>query len=450
MKIKILGAGETGKFLAQQLSQKQHKITLIDESETLLAELSEVLEVATVCGNGAEAAALNEANTGDAELFLALTNNAHVNLIAASLAKSLGAKKAIAKVTVPIQQSQQTFDYSKHFQIDYLFSSEQLTAAELGKYFTSPEATGIEQIGRGRIKVQWVDVDPRCTLLGQPIHQLTLPNRVRICVIHRKEETIIAKGNHSLQADDQVTLFGEQIQVEKLAKILQAEKPQNETKRITIYGGNDYGFCMANQLSEKRYKVRLIEKDAERCAFLSKHLPHTAVIHGDGRSLNLLKEEQVSGSDFYIGATLNDEDNIMACLQADSLSVKHVIPIVHDADKLRIMSRNLSQFGFRTTVSPKLVNQTDILRFVDSKELHHVGFLSHDVELVQFTVREGANVAGKQVRDVDWPKACSLITFLRNEEVIVPDGHDQILPGDALYAVILEEAGKPLRNLLTR
>ena len=133
-----------------------------------------------------------------------------------------------------------------------------------------------------------MDVDPRCTLLGQPIHQLTLPNRVRICVIHRKEETIIAKGNHSLQADDQVTLFGEQIQVEKLAKILQAEKPQNETKRITIYGGNDYGFCMANQLSEKRYKVRLIEKDAERCAFLSKHLPHTAVIHGDGRSLNLL------------------------------------------------------------------------------------------------------------------------------------------------------------------
>lgn len=158
----------------------------------------------------------------------------------------------------------------------------------------------------------------------------------------------------------------------------------------------------------------------------------------------------MSGSDFYIGATLNDEDNIMACLQADSLSVKHVIPIVHDADNLRIMSRNLSQFGFRTTVSPKLVNQTDILRFVDSKELHHVGFLSHDVELVQFTVREGANVAGKQVRDVDWPKACSLITFLRNEEVIVPDGHDQILPGDALYAVILEEAGKPLRNLLTR
>ena len=54
MKIKILGAGETGRFLSKHLSLKRNKITLIDESRPLLSELNEVMEIATVCGNGAE------------------------------------------------------------------------------------------------------------------------------------------------------------------------------------------------------------------------------------------------------------------------------------------------------------------------------------------------------------------------------------------------------------
>lgn len=450
MKIIVLGAGETGKLLAQQLSQRQHKITLIDEVANLLTSLSEVLEVSTVCGNGSEAAILREAQAGSADLFLAVTNNQYVNLLAGSIAKGMGAKKAIAKVNVPMQDSQEYFDYKNHFGLDYIFSSEELAAAESYKYLLGEEATGIEQVGRGRITIQTVLVSAQSKLTGSPILSLKLPPDARLAVIHRQSEVIIPKGHHTLEAEDKVTLFGEKKQVEDLAQSLTANEWLAETKKITIYGGTDYGLALADLLQDKRFKVRIIEKDPKVCGMLSKKLPNTVVIQGDGRSLSLLREEQVDGTDYYIASSLDDEENIMACLQANSIGVKHVIPLVHDADNSRIVLKNLRQFDFLATVSPRFVNHRELLRFVESNELHHVGFLSDDVELVQFTVRANAGVVGKKVMEVKWPEGSSLVTFLRNDQVIVPYGHVEIHAGDALYAVVLPDAGRPLRDLLTR
>ncbi|MCB1122930.1 MAG: NAD-binding protein, partial [Verrucomicrobiae bacterium] len=319
MKITVLGAGETGKLLAQQLSQRQHKITLVDVAANLLTSLSEVLEVSTVCGNGCEASVLQEAQAGSADLLLAVTNNQYVNLLAGSIAKGMGAKKAIAKVNVPMQDSQEFFDYKSHFGLDYVFSSEQLAAAECYKYLLGEEATGVEQVGRGRITIQTVTVSSQSKLTGSPILSLKLPADVRLAIIHRNTEVIIPKGHHTLEAEDKVTLFGDKKQVEELAQSLSANQWLAETKKITIYGGTDYGLALAELLQDKRFKVRIFEKDPAVCGMLSKKLPNTVVIQGDGRSLSLLREEQVDGTDFYIGASMDDEDNIMACLQANSI-----------------------------------------------------------------------------------------------------------------------------------
>ena len=140
----------------------------------------------------------------------------------------------------------------------------------------------------------------------------------------------------------------------------------------------------------------------------------------------------------------------MACLQAKNMGVKFVIPIIHSADNSAVIAQNVKQFGFLAAVSPRHVNMQDLVRFVESDDFHSVGQLSNDVELIQFTVHEDATVAGKAVKDVAWPKGSNLVTFLRNEKVIVPDGGDVILAGDSLYAVVLPHARKRLLKLLTR
>jgi trk system potassium uptake protein len=450
MKIIVLGAGDTGKFLAEHLSQRQHSITLIDESQSLMASLSDVLDVATIAGGGAQANVLAEANVAEADLFIGLTNHQDVNLVAASLAKAMGAKKTIARVDLALQYCQWLFDYRSHFNIDYLFSGEQLTATELSKYFLNPESSTSEQIGKGRIKVQQVLVCAESELLGKPLSELTLPPRVRLAVIHRGGEAIIATGSDVLEAGDSVTLFGEQNNVEKLAHALKSESMQSRTKKVTIYGGGDYGLALALLLENKAYKVRIFEKDPALCKAIAQRLPDAVVLQGDGRAVSLLKEEQIETTDFFIGASANDEDNVMACLQAKNMGVKFVIPVIHSADNSAVIAQNVKQFGFLAAVSPRQVNMQDLVRFVESDDFHSVGELSNDVELIQFTVHHDATVAGKAVKDVAWPKGSNLVTFLRNEKVIVPDGADVILAGDSLYAVVLPHARKRLLKLLTR
>lgn len=383
MKIVILGAGDTGRFLANHLSNKNHRIKLIEKSESVVGSLNDVLDVGTICGDGAQASVLADGGVATADLFIGLTDNQHVNLLAASIAKALGCRKTIARVDVPIQS-------------------------------------------------------------------LTLPQLVRVAVIHRGEEVIIPQGHDVLEPNDSLTLFGEQTFVEELAEMLKADNHLNESRKITIYGGSDYGLTLAMLLKNTPNKVRIIEENAEVCTWLSTKLPHAVIVHGDGRSVELLKEEQIEKADFFIGMSNHDEDNLMACLQAKTLGVKYVIPLVHNADNSFVVAQHLEPFGFLATVSPRQVNLMDLVRFVDSKDFYSVGYLSEEVELVQITVSEGARVAGKLVKEVEWPKNSSLVTLLRNDKAIIPGGKDVIQAGDSLYSVVLPNSRKHLLKVLTR
>jgi len=450
MNIVILGAGDTGRYLANHLSNKNHSIKLIDKSESVVGSLNDVLDVGTICGDGAQASVLGDGGVATADLFIALTDNQHVNLLAASIAKAMGSRKTIARVDVPIQADKKTFDYQRHFSIDYVFSSEQLVAFEISKYFLNPEASTSEQIGRGRIKVQQVEVSLECKLLKKPIQSLMLPQLVRVAVIHRGNSVIIPQGQDVLEPNDRVILFGEQTFVEELAEMLRADNYLNESRKITIYGGSEYGMTLAMLLKNTPNKVRIIEEDAKVCTWLSTQLPQAVIVHGDGRSVELLKEEQIEKADFFIGMSNHDENNLMACLQAKTLGVKYVIPLVHNADNSSVVAQHLEPFGFLATVSPRQVNLMDLVRFVDSHDFYSVGYLSDEVELVQFTVSEGARVAGKLVKEVKWPENSSLVTLLRNDRVIIPGGKDHIKAGDSLYSVVLPNSRKSLLKVLTR
>lgn len=134
MNIVIVGAGEVGKHLAESLSTQLHNITVIEASEETSEDLNESLDASVLCGNGASATTLAEANVGECDLFLALTSLDNTNLVSASIAKSLGAKKTVSRVHASVQREEWLFDIRSHFNIDYLFSTERLAAVELAKF----------------------------------------------------------------------------------------------------------------------------------------------------------------------------------------------------------------------------------------------------------------------------------------------------------------------------
>ncbi|MDA1276931.1 MAG: Trk system potassium transporter TrkA [Verrucomicrobia bacterium] len=449
MRIVIVGAGQVGRHLAELLSKQDHSICVIEASDQLAAELNEQLDAQVICRSGASATTLAEANVADCELFLAVTSDDNTNLVSASLAKAMGAPKTIARVHTGVQRDEWLFDYKGHFGIDYVFSSERLAAVELAKFVRNPEGLLVEELARGRIELQQTFVAAESDAVGQTLTSLALPPRVRIGAIRRNGVYLIPTAHDQIEAGDLLTLFGEPNKISAIVPRFQPQKSQSGETNVVIFGGGDYGFALAQMLEGRELRVRVIEKDTKLCRELSNLLQDTVVINGDATSLQQLREEQMGAADFFIAVTADDEDNVMACLQARNLGTKYCLAVVHRADYADVVERNSEQLGIMAAVSPRVATSRDLLRFVTSDSFHVMMKLDERAELIESVVAKNGRLAGQKVSDVKWPDGSGLVALLRGQQAIVPAGNDIIEPGDTLYAIVSEDAKRRFVKLLS-
>lgn len=448
MNIVIVGLGEVGRHLAESLANQQHSLSIIESSEVLADELGDRLDAQVICGNGSSVATLAEANVAEADLFLALSGDDNANLVAASLARSLGAKRTIARVHPRVQREEWLFDLKSHFHIDHLFSTQRLAAVELAKYVRNPEGLLVEEIARGRIEVQQVQLAADLPVLGQTLRELGLPTRVRIGLVQRGDRLFIPAADDALQGGDLITLFGAP---DKLSEVLPQFRrdavPEGEIS-VVIFGGGEYGFSLAQMLEGRRYRVRIIERDAKLCRELSNVLDRTAVIHGDATSVSQLKEEQVGDAEFFIAATGDDEDNVMSCLQAKSLGTRYCLALIHRADYAEVISRNSQQLQIHAAVSPRKAADRDLLRYITTERSNTVLQLAAGTEVLEAVIPGGARLAGKKVAEVQWPEGSVLVALLRGSEALVPGAEDEMADGDVLYALVAAKAKNAFARLL--
>jgi trk system potassium uptake protein len=446
--IVIVGAGEIGRHLAESLSHRAHNICVIEASGALSEELNERLDIQIVQGNGASVTTLAGANAAECDLFLAVTSDDNTNLVAASVAKKIGARKTIARVHGGVQREEWLFDYRGHFSIDYLFSSERLAAVELAKFVRNPERTLVEEIARGRIELQQTLVSPESKAAGQTLRELGLPPRVRIASIQRGDDQIIPAAEDKLRVGDLVTVYGDPLKLSQVLKILHPGEQEERDVNVVIFGGGEYGFALAQMLENRRYRVRIIERDPEVCRELSGILQRTIVINGDATSLQQLREEQVGEADFFIATSREDEDNVMTCLQAKNLGTKYCLTLVHRADYADVISRNSEKLGILGAVSPRVATSRDLLRFVTSERYHVVLKLAGEVEVLEVVAPEHSAVTGKKIAEVSWPLGSGLLALLQGQQAFVPAGEDVIAAGDTVYGIVSPAAKKPFLKLL--
>ncbi len=449
MNIIIIGAGEVGRHFAEDLSSRNHNICVIDLAATVGSELSEKLDARTITGNGASVHVLEEANVAGCDLLLALTSDDNTNLVAASLGKALGAKKTIARVHAGVQREEWLFDYREHFKIDHIFSSERLAAVELAKFIRNPQSLVVEEIARGRIEVQRLQVLSGCQGAGKKIRELGFPARVRVGLIQREGESFVPNAESLVHVDDLVTLFGEPRKLSEVKNLLRTSEDGQRERSVVIFGGGEAAYALAQMLEAERFTVRIFERDERRCAYLAETLQSTVIIHADATSLDNLREEQVGRADFFVAATGDDEDNVMTCLQANHLGTQYCLAMIHRADYAEAIIRFGKQIGILGAVSPREASKRDLLRFVTEESYHSVMELGDDAELIQVIVSENSRASEHLVSELDWPEGSGLVALLHGQQAIVPAAEDRIQAGDAIYAIVSREAKKPFLKLVS-
>ena len=318
MKIIIAGSGEVGSHLAKLLSYDSKEITLIDSDDEKLSFPNNQLDIKVVEGDCTSISILNKANISNADLFVGVTARESVNITSCLLAKQLGAKKTIARISNPELIKNRNVDFTQ-LGINELISPEILTSKEINMVINRAEFTDPFEFDDGALITLGLNASHTSIFIGKTVvdaAKIFPETHFFPIAIKRDEKTIIPRGDTVFHSGDHIVFMTEPGGEEELLKL--SGQSNEQIKNVMILGGGNIGKKVAEDLTRDNINVKLVESDKDRAEELAEDLSDCLIIHGDGTNSDLLDEENLNQMDSFIAVTGDSETNIMSSLIAKS------------------------------------------------------------------------------------------------------------------------------------
>ncbi|MGW8121878.1 Trk system potassium transporter TrkA [Roseivirga echinicomitans] len=437
MRVIIAGVGNVGFHLAKLLCAEGQDIVLIDQAADKLKYASNMIDASTIKGNSTSYSVLEEAGVSEADLLIAVTSSEDANIATAIIAKHLGAKRTIARITNTEFLYKKDKLNLKHLGIDDIISPESLAAKEIKRLLKEVALTDSFEFEKGLLSLIGVNIQENSPLNGKTMMEVAKlnPDQTFMTVaILRQDETLIPYGNTQFQVNDHAYFVAQPDGVEKL--LFLAAKKKEPVKSVMILGGSRVGFHAAKLLSN-RYNVKIIESDPQKCFELADQLPDAMVINGDGRNVDLLHEEGISDIDAFIAVTGNSETNIISCLVAKNNGVKKTIAMVENMDYI-----HLSQsIGVDTMINKKLIAANFIFRHIRQGDIVSITSIHGvDAEILEFEVKEGSKITKNQLKNLDFPKTAIIGGVIREGKGFTTPGDFMFRPKDRVVVLSKPES----------
>lgn len=436
MRIIIAGAGDLGFHLAKLLAYEEQDIILIDQNGAVLEHASNHLDVHTIRGSSTSLKVLEEANVSKADLLIAVTSIEDTNITTAIIGKSLGAKKTIARISnIEYLHHREKLDL-KSVGIDEIISPESLAAREIKRLLKQSALTDTFEFEKGMLSLIGITVDENSELKDKTLTETAYLNpdhNFTTIAILRDNNTVIPHGENKFKLNDHAYFITEPTGIDRVMSL--AGKERIEIKDIMILGGSKVGINTARQLS-KKYKIKLIEQDKEKCFALADELPDTMIINGDGRDIELLKEEGINRVDAFIAVTGNSETNIISSLVAKNNGVGKTIAAVENMDYI-----HLSQsIGVDTLINKKLIAANFIFRYIRKGQvLNLTSIHGVDAEILEFEVQPDSKILQNELRNLNFPKTAIIGGVIRKGSGHAVRGSFHFQPKDRVVVLSKSE-----------
>lgn len=437
MKIIIAGAGEVGFHLAKLLSYESQDITLIDSQKESLAYADNHLDIRVLKGDATSIAVLRDAQVEDSDLVIAVTSSETTNITLCMLAKQLGCKRTIARIS--------NTEFIKHkdllkfsdLGIDELISPEALAATEIQLLLNKSAFNDTYEFEDGELIMVGVSLIKSAPFVGKMVKEAAkiFPELHFMPIALQRtgtQYTVIPRGDTLFKEGDQVYFITVKEGVDELYKL--TGKKKAEIKNVMILGGSKVGYKTARDLCANKFNVKLIEKNKEKAFDLADDLPNALVINGDGRNVELLEEESLESMDAFIAVTGNSETNIMSCLVAKSKNIKKTIALVENMDYFQLSH----SIGIDTLINKKLLAANNIFRHIRKGEVVALMRLNNlNAEILEFIVKKSSKVTGSIIRDLNFPKSATIGGVVRDGVGHIALGGFKINEGDRVVVCCL-------------
>ena len=426
MRILILGAGQVGASVAEALSSEANDITIVDQNGPALAELADRLDVRTLTGNAAYPSVLRDAGIEDADMLVAVTQSDQTNLVACKIARSLfNVPTRIARLRSPDFLEGELLS-NENFAVDYAICPEQDITEYIVKLIEFPEALQVLEFAAGKVTLVGVRARQGGLLVGKPIRAMRehLPAGVdaRIAAIFREHQPVDPDGHTVIEPGDEVFLLAAGAHIRTVLQELR--RMLEPVRRVMIAGGGNIGSRVAATL-ERKYEVKLLERDRRRAESIAARLGRTLVLHGEATDEKLLAEENIDEVDMFLALTNDDEDNIMAASLAKRLGCKRVLALINRRAYADMVQGGPIDIG----LSPAQVSIGPLLTHVRRGDVARVHSLrrgaAEALELIAHGDRTTSKVVGRRIDELPPIKGAhvgAIVRRGREAEVVMREG----------------------------
>ena len=431
MKIIILGAGQVGSTLAENLASERNDVTVVDLKASALADLQERLDIRTVQGHAAHPTILRQAGADDADMIITVTASDETNMLACQIANVLfNTPTKIARVRAAEYLKEDKLFGDDGLPVDLRISPEQLVTDLIQRLIEYPGALQVVEFADGRVRLVGVKAYYGGPLVSRQLKELPqhLPGiDARVAAIYRRGRPIMPEGDTIIEAEDEVFFVAARGHIPKIiAELRRLDKP---VKRVMLAGGGKIGLRLARALESSKIQVKIIEKFKERSEYLSEQLQHSIVLTGDAANESLLREENIEDVDVFCAITNDDEANILSAMLAKRMGARKALCLIN-----RLSYVDLVEGGsIDIAISPQQSTVSALLSRVRRGDVVKVHSLrrgaAEAIEAIAHGDRHNSKVVGRRLEEIKLPPGTTIGAIVRGDEVIIAH-HDTLIEAE--------------------
>lgn len=440
MKIIILGAGQVGSTVAQNLAGESSDITVVDRLPQPLKELQERLDIRTSVGHASHPAVLLEAGIEDADLILAVTNSDETNMVACQIAHSMfHTPTRLARVRSPQYLRHPELFTTEAVPIDFIISPEQLVTSFIQNLIEQPGVLQVLDFADGKVRLVAVRVTGGSRLVGYEVRALNrrvMKDKIRVVAIFRHNGAIFPDGSTVIESGDEIFFLAAHHDIPAAVSAFSESKRHN--RRIIIAGGGNIGKQLA-ELIEHGYRVKIIDHNRKRSRYLAESLHQAIILNGDAADAELLKQENIEDTDMFCAVTNDDEANILSSMLAKRLGARKVLSIINRSSYVDIAQGTAVDIA----VSPAQVTIGALLAHIRRGDVVAVHSLrqgtAEALEIVAHGDHRTSRVVGRRTDELPLPPGVTVGAIARGDALVFPHDDTTIESGDHVILFLVDK-----------
>jgi trk system potassium uptake protein TrkA len=212
----ILGGSLVGYYLARNLIAKGHEVTIIEDDPEKYNIIIHQIDCNVIFGDGSTTPILEQAGANRADVFVAVTNHDHDNLIACQVAKSrFGVKKTIARVKNPRNET-----VLQRLGVDVTVSSTGIIAQMIERELPMSTIKTLLDFKSSHLEMIEYDLEDKSPVIGRAIRDLTMPKDSNIVTILRNDDAVVPRGDTMFAKGDIVLVLMKEVVEPEVKRVL--------------------------------------------------------------------------------------------------------------------------------------------------------------------------------------------------------------------------------------